>query len=219
MVDVEHPGSEHPHPHDRTTLAERVRGLRRARAWSQEQLAEAAALSLRTVQRIERGAPAAPETVQALAGALDVPAAELAACAPERRKLGSHRVLGLDARAAAVAGLALSAPAVLFAAANVGEYVLGWRWAGALFPHAARGLLASPVVLLGGALAAFLLAAARLVAPHGRREGRALRIEGVTLVFDPAAFAVAALAAASAATLLGYATLENLGDMIAGAAG
>jgi transcriptional regulator with XRE-family HTH domain len=52
--------------------AEILRGLRLQRAWSQEQLAEIAGVSARTVQRIEQGQPAALETLKALAAAFDV---------------------------------------------------------------------------------------------------------------------------------------------------
>ncbi|MCW0348550.1 helix-turn-helix domain-containing protein [Pantoea ananatis] len=45
----------------------KVREYRLARAWSQEQLAEMAGLSTRTVQRIENGDPPSLETLSALA--------------------------------------------------------------------------------------------------------------------------------------------------------
>jgi transcriptional regulator with XRE-family HTH domain len=44
-----------------------VRDMRRARGWSQEQLAEASGLSVRTIQRIERGQPAGLASSAALA--------------------------------------------------------------------------------------------------------------------------------------------------------
>ena len=53
--------------------------LRRGKPWTQPQLAEAAAVSIRTVQRAERGSPVGPETVLALAGALGVDATQLTA--------------------------------------------------------------------------------------------------------------------------------------------
>ena len=57
-----------------------VRRLREQRAWSQEQLAEVAGLSARTVQRVETGSGASLETRMALAAALDVDPAML--CEP-----------------------------------------------------------------------------------------------------------------------------------------
>ncbi len=48
-----------------------IRLQRLKNGWSQEQLAEMAGLSTRTVQRIERGAKASPETLKCLAAVLD----------------------------------------------------------------------------------------------------------------------------------------------------
>ncbi|MGY5956288.1 helix-turn-helix domain-containing protein [Kosakonia sp. BK9b] len=50
----------------------KVKTLRLARAWSQEQLAEMAALSVRTVQRIENGDHPSLETLSALAAVFGV---------------------------------------------------------------------------------------------------------------------------------------------------
>jgi transcriptional regulator with XRE-family HTH domain len=49
-----------------------VQKLRLQRGWSQEQLAELAGISARTVQRIERGARANPESLKALGAVLEV---------------------------------------------------------------------------------------------------------------------------------------------------
>ena len=61
---------------------EKIRALREARAWSQAHLAEAAALSLRTVQRVEAEGTASAETRLAIAAALGVSVDELNAPAP-----------------------------------------------------------------------------------------------------------------------------------------
>lgn len=50
----------------------RVRALRWSRHWSQEQLADACGLNLRTIQRLEAGARASNESVRALAAVFDV---------------------------------------------------------------------------------------------------------------------------------------------------
>jgi transcriptional regulator with XRE-family HTH domain len=50
----------------------KLRQLREERSWSQERLADAAGLSLRTVQRVEREGNASAETRLALAGAFGV---------------------------------------------------------------------------------------------------------------------------------------------------
>jgi uncharacterized glyoxalase superfamily protein PhnB/DNA-binding XRE family transcriptional regulator len=56
---------------------DKIRSLRERKAWTQEHLADAAAISPRTVQRAEEGVMSA-ETKSAIAGALDVPVESLA---------------------------------------------------------------------------------------------------------------------------------------------
>jgi uncharacterized glyoxalase superfamily protein PhnB/DNA-binding XRE family transcriptional regulator len=55
----------------------KIRALREKKAWTQEQLAGAAGIAVRTVQRAEEGVMSA-ETKSAIAGALDVPVEALA---------------------------------------------------------------------------------------------------------------------------------------------
>ena len=54
-----------------------IRKLRLDRGYSQEQLSAMSDVSLRTIQRIERGAATSPETLKCLAAALDVDFGEL----------------------------------------------------------------------------------------------------------------------------------------------
>ena len=69
-----------------------VRFLRERKAWSQEVLAHAAGLSVRTVQRVESDNQASGETRLALAGALGVTAAQLSGVAPTEAPLPlAHR--------------------------------------------------------------------------------------------------------------------------------
>lgn len=49
-----------------------VQKLRLQRGWSQEQLAELSGLSVRTIQRIERGLPASTETLKSLASVFEI---------------------------------------------------------------------------------------------------------------------------------------------------
>lgn len=49
-----------------------VQKLRLKRGWSQQQLAEASGLSVRTIQRIEAGEPASTETLKSLAAVFEV---------------------------------------------------------------------------------------------------------------------------------------------------
>ncbi|BFM13413.1 2TM domain-containing protein [Simiduia litorea] len=57
-----------------------IRKLRLQKGWSQEQLAELSGLSVRTIQRIERGQTAGLETLKSLAAVFDV---ELSTLQPE----------------------------------------------------------------------------------------------------------------------------------------
>jgi len=50
----------------------KLRKMRLARAWSQEQVAEMTGLSVRTIQRIERGQTASLDSLKALAAVFDV---------------------------------------------------------------------------------------------------------------------------------------------------
>lgn len=54
-------------------IAHNIRSFREERSWTQEQLAEAAQLNPRTIQRAEKGMGMSAETLLAIAGALDVP--------------------------------------------------------------------------------------------------------------------------------------------------
>lgn len=50
----------------------KVQQKRKEKAWTQEQLAVAAGLDVRTIQRVEKDQAKSPETIQAIAGAFDV---------------------------------------------------------------------------------------------------------------------------------------------------
>ena len=54
------------------TMGANIRRIREQRPWTQEQLAGAANVDVRTVQRAEKGEPISAESLQAIAGALDV---------------------------------------------------------------------------------------------------------------------------------------------------
>jgi len=71
----------------------RLRELRAARHWSQEQLASLSGLNLRTIQRLESGARISTESLRALAAVLEVPAESLlvGASTPQRPALDAMR--------------------------------------------------------------------------------------------------------------------------------
>ncbi len=84
--------------------AERIRQMRTGKAWSQEHLAAVTGLSVRTIQRIETGGLASPESKMALAAAfgvepssLDTPIApgapETSAAAPVKRGVCARHVI------------------------------------------------------------------------------------------------------------------------------
>lgn len=75
----------------------RLRELRAARHWSQEQLASLSGLNLRTVQRLESGARISTESLKALASVFEVPAESLLMGA------STPRIAGLDAVRSGVA--------------------------------------------------------------------------------------------------------------------
>lgn len=60
----------------------RLRELRVARQWSQEQLATLSGLNLRTIQRLESGAKISQESLRALCSVFEVPAESLLASEP-----------------------------------------------------------------------------------------------------------------------------------------
>jgi len=66
----------------KTHYADKVKTLRTARAWSQEQPAEIAGVNVRTMQRVERGEGASCETLKALANAFDMDVSALLAAPP-----------------------------------------------------------------------------------------------------------------------------------------
>ncbi len=70
----------------------RLQKLRAERAWTQEQLAEVCGLSARTIQRLERGGRASPETVGTIAAVSGVAVGEFLVVARPRMKFGIRRI-------------------------------------------------------------------------------------------------------------------------------
>ncbi len=84
--------------------AEFVRDQRTRRGWTQQQLAEVADLSLRTVQRIENQGVASNESVSALSAVLEVSREALLIRSPSptpKRAAAERRLVWLTALAAA----------------------------------------------------------------------------------------------------------------------
>jgi DNA-binding XRE family transcriptional regulator len=72
-----------------------IKALRNQKAWSQEHLASAAGISLRTVQRIETEGAASAETRLALAGAFGIDVSRLAPKLPSATRLSPGLRIGL----------------------------------------------------------------------------------------------------------------------------
>jgi transcriptional regulator with XRE-family HTH domain len=70
----------------------RLRELRAARQWSQEQLAQLSGLNLRTIQRLESGAKISTESLRALAAVFEVPAESLLAGEPAPSQPALHAI-------------------------------------------------------------------------------------------------------------------------------
>jgi len=85
----------------------RVKAERERRAWSQEHLAAAAGLSLRTVQRVETAGSASNETARALASVLEVDLVALRAplVLPSARRARGWRYAAVAASAVLVLGV------------------------------------------------------------------------------------------------------------------
>ena len=75
----------------KNTIGENVRMYRENKAWTQEQLAGAAGVSPRTVQRIEAGGPASAESLIALANAFKVDVEALQVAVPSDEELAAAR--------------------------------------------------------------------------------------------------------------------------------
>jgi transcriptional regulator with XRE-family HTH domain len=196
-------------------VGERVKVLRESRAWTQAHTAEAAELSLRTVQRLERTHAASAETVLGTAAAFGIDVATLS----EPVALGRPGWLFRAPRPghAAAAGLLLALPAMAFVAVNLLKYGAGvpGPYDVAAGAGTALGLerafaALSPLIMMGGPVAAAFIALLALVRPQGEIRGGALTLTGVELRFHPAAGAIAVAAAATIAILLAYLAGETL---------
>ena len=195
-------------------LGGRVRELRAERSWSQEHLAGAAGLSLRTVQRVESGYACANDTLLALAAAFAVPAAELTKLIPPPAR-AEDRFLGLTHRQATVTGLVLATPALMFVVANLASVVLGAKWGAAYIESAAKLGLDSPVVVLGGLILSLLLNFFQIVRFDIRRPGVGIIIDRLQLHLALGPILVLLAVGASLAILVAYLVAENLGHMVA----
>lgn len=133
----------------------KIRRWREERAWSQEHLAHAAGIGLRTVQRIENGDPASRESVMALAAAFDVDAMALTVDARSEaaKALLEHHAKGVAAfrlsfwihLASYVFGMIL----FIGISVGVGSFIMKWAmiwWTVGLAGHALGVIIATLVI-------------------------------------------------------------------------
>jgi transcriptional regulator with XRE-family HTH domain len=196
-------------------IGDRIRSLREARSWTQAHLADAAGVSLRTIQRLETVHSCSPETLLALAATLEVDIRTLT-----EGRSAPRPWRGPAPRTAALWGAALALPCLLFVAVNLLKYGLGWGGPyDMLAASAARSGLASafdwtaPLILLGGPLAAVLLNLRALVRPR-LQNGAVTALE---YRLSLASLGVILAAGAAAAILSAYLVSENLGHIARGA--
>jgi len=92
---------------------QQVRELRQAHGWTQQQLAEVAGLSLRTVQRVESLGVGSHETIAALCAVLEAPRERLLAPAPTVQPTAASTPFAVQLPLALVAGMALGSTLTL----------------------------------------------------------------------------------------------------------
>lgn len=196
-------------------IGDRIKALRESRAWTQVHLADAAGLSLRTIQRLEAVHSCSRETLLALAAALDVDVRSLT-----EERAAPPAWSGPSSRTAARRGALLAAPCLLFVAVNLLKYGAGL---GAPYDVLAAlghrvGLAAAfgwaaPFLLLGGPLAAVLINLRALVRPRLRRDGRGATLTALDIRLDRASLAILLLAGAGFAILAAYLVSETIGHI------
>ncbi len=132
------------------TDAKKIKRWREERSWSQDHLAEAAGLSLRTVQRIENGESASRDSVMALAAAFNVDVISLTVDARTEAKAAAKRKRSKTKDALRMGFLI-----------NLGCYVLGLLvFTGISLSDGVRGYgMAVPAIWWGVGVAGFGLAA------------------------------------------------------------
>jgi DNA-binding XRE family transcriptional regulator len=195
-------------------IGNRLKAMRERKCWSQQHLADAAGLNIRTVQRIESGDPCSDETMLSLAAALDVDISELALAPTQPHRVCSKRSWH------PVLSATLIGPAAIFVTVNVVRSVLGWSGPYNLFAAAGARVMnfetfnfISPIVFLGGSAAAIAVALAHVVNFEGNVHRRVWTISAIRLQLQ--ASPVATLLIGTVFTsLLAYVVAEQFGTLV-----
>ena len=136
------------------TDAVKIKRWREERHWSQEHLADLAGLGLRTVQRIESGEAASPESLRALAAAYCVDVTALS-FDPRGRAADALRQKNARARAALrlslwihLAGFAIGVAVFVGISLGAGSFVMLWPliwWTVGVVAHGATLMIIEAV--------------------------------------------------------------------------
>jgi DNA-binding XRE family transcriptional regulator len=110
-----------------------VKQLRSEKFWSQEELATASGLNLRTVQRIEKEATASLQSKKALAAAFDIAVKELEYLESPAMQMHEYKTLDIDWKQGFLAGIK-AAPLPDLATILNREAQEGWRLVQILTP-------------------------------------------------------------------------------------
>jgi DNA-binding XRE family transcriptional regulator len=110
-----------------------VKQLRSEKFWSQEELAIASGLNLRTVQRIEKEATASLQSKKALAAAFDIAVKELEYLESPAMQMHEYKTLDIDWKQGFLAGIK-AAPLPDLATILNREAQEGWRLVQILTP-------------------------------------------------------------------------------------
>lgn len=198
-------------------IGNRIKELRDRRGWTQNHLADAAELSLRTVQRIEGQHGHSAETLMAISAALDVDARDLTepslAVSREQRPLWP----AVEPRTAGLLAAALGAPAACFVVVNMLKFGGGvsvpfdtLATMGSVLGTTDAFDRAGPLLMVIAPLLGLLLVIAACVRPYGCAEGRSVTFTGVELRWHPVAFTAGHVVACTSIALAIYAVLEWL---------
>ncbi|MGI9174192.1 MAG: helix-turn-helix transcriptional regulator [Rhodothermales bacterium] len=211
-------------------LGNTIKALRKSKAWSQVHLTEAAGVSVRTIQRVERVGQCSDETLLSIAAALDVDVESLTQELPLPAARWSHRSQmhaqsfwpEVDPKKAAWWGGVLLGPSLLFVLSNVLKYHLGvpQLYDGLALLADVTGLahfghlLTSPALLLGGPVVAAVLNVLPQVHLWGDKTEKGFSLLGIDVSVDLASSLVLVGALGCIFVLLGYVTMENVAEWV-----
>lgn len=206
-------------------LADKIKLLRKERAWSQALLAEVASLNIRTIQRAEKLGNCSYETLLAIASAFDIDVRELTALSAKISKTPANEIIlfgikiqtkWLSSGKSFLFGIIIMLPAVYFLVANVLKYNFGIS-----FMHDSLNVVysnesvfrifnnISPFIFLGGLLAALTVNILTMLSINIERAKGTLK-SSMALTPRLANLVIVIISLLSFSFMFGYAVVENL---------